>query len=293
MQSLDLIKRRIKTVQTTAKITNAMKLVATAKIKKQMAEFKVVSEFCKVFYDIIEEVTKGLMIEEIFTKPTTNKTLYVLVSSSLGLCGAFNQNVCKMLLEKLQPSDQIVIVGKKGFGYLRSKGFEKNVTDVIEISDTDTDYLEAMPISEKIVHSFITGEVARVELIYTKFVNSILFEPAAIQILPLSQTLFMDNKQGVKKIYTTLTADKKEIQFEPDRIQIIKNVIPVFVLTMVYAAIAESRVCENGARRNAMETASDNAKELIEDLTLQFNRARQEGITQEINEIVAGAGGGE
>jgi F-type H+-transporting ATPase subunit gamma len=292
MQSLDIIKRRIKTVQTTAKITNAMKLVSIAKIKKQMAEFKVVSDFCKDFYDIIQEVTKGILIEELFPTSKSDATLHILITSSLGLCGAFNTNVCKLLLEHLKPNDKIVVFGKKGFNFLKIKGLEHRVLEMLEISDTDTDYLELLPITDTIIKLFINGEVSKINLVYTKFINAISFNPVCTQVLPLSQELFLEKGQHVKKTYTTLSTEGKEIQFEPNRIRIIQNVLPTYLVTLTFAGIAESKVCENGARRNAMETASDNAKDLIEDLTLQFNRARQEGITQEINEIVAGSGQG-
>jgi F-type H+-transporting ATPase subunit gamma len=293
MQSLDIIKRRIKTVQTTAKITSAMKLVATAKIKKQMNEFKVVSSFCKDFYEIIQEVTKGLLIEEIFNKPKSDATLHILITSSLGLCGAFNTNVCKLLLEHLQPNDKIVVFGKKGYSFLKARGLENQIVEQLEIADSDVDYLELLPVTDKIIRYFVTGEVAKINLVYTKFINSISFNPISTQILPLSQELFLEKGAQAKKSYTTLSGQGKEIQFEPNRVKIIQHVLPTYLVTLAFAGVAESKVCENAARRNAMETASDNAKDLIEDLTLEFNRARQEGITQEINEIVAGSGQGE
>jgi F-type H+-transporting ATPase subunit gamma len=293
MQSLDIIKRRIKTVRTTAKITSAMKLVATAKIKTQMNGFKVVSSFCKDFYDIIQEVTKGLLIEEIFTKPKSDATLHILITSSLGLCGAFNINVCKVLLENLKPNDKIVVFGKKGYSFLKTKGLEKQVVERIEMIESDFEYLELLPVTDKIINYFTSGEVARINLVYTKFINSISFNPVCTQILPLSQELFLEKGVQAKKTYTTLSAQGKEIQFEPNRIQIIKQILPTYLVTLTFAGASESKVCEHAARRNAMETASDNAKELIDELTLTFNRARQENITQEINEIVAGAGQGE
>jgi F-type H+-transporting ATPase subunit gamma len=155
------------------------------------------------------------------------------------------------------------------------------------------DYLEILPTTELIRDAIENGEYKSVHLIYSQFINSLTFRPTDIQLLPLDYTLFQTTNNDDKAQptpYISVTEDNKVIEYEPSKIEILKSSISVYITTLVYAAIAESRVCENAARRNAMETASDNAKHLIDDLITQYNRARQETITQEINEIVAGAG---
>jgi F-type H+-transporting ATPase subunit gamma len=212
-----------------------------------------------------------------------------LVSSSLGLCGAFNINVCKFLLTSLKPTDRVMIIGRKGYSYLKSHGLESQIIGRLDFSDTNLDYLSLLPACESAIEQFSNGEFSSVHLVYTKFINSLTFNPITIQLLPFDSTLFKQSTD--KPTYVDLSNDKKQIDYEPSKEDIIKSALSIFFTTSLFAAIAESRVCENGARRNAMETATDNAKELIDDLTLEFNDARQQNITQEINEIVAGADG--
>jgi F-type H+-transporting ATPase subunit gamma len=212
------------------------------------------------------------------------------VSSSLGLCGAFNINVCKFLINQIQSDDKIIVVGRKGFSYLKTRGFNDRIIDHTDFSDNTLDYLELLPLCEQIISYFNNQEFDEVHLIYTKFINSLTFTPICIQLLPFDSSLFKHPNQ-TKKTNLDLNEQNKEIMYEPNKEDILKSSLVIFVTTSLYAAVYESRVCENGSRRNAMETATDNAKELINELTLEFNEARQQSITQEINEIVAGADG--
>jgi F-type H+-transporting ATPase subunit gamma len=208
----------------------------------------------------------------------------------LGLCGAFNINVCKHLLTNIQPNDKIVVIGRKGYSYLKSHGFADRIIQHVDFSDNFLDYLEVLPLCEEIIANFNSREYESVRLVYTKFVNSLTFNPIDIQLLPFDSSLFKsDKKDKVSRL--DLDEKNKEIEYEPNKQDILSSSLPIFITTSVYAAVYESRVCENGSRRNAMETATDNAKELIDELTLEFNEARQQNITQEINEIVSGANG--
>jgi F-type H+-transporting ATPase subunit gamma len=209
------------------------------------------------------------------------------------LCGAFNINLCKFLLSQINKDDEFIVIGRKGNSYLKSKGYEKQIISNIEVSDKNMNYLEILPTTELILNTMREAKYQSVNLIYSKFINSLTFEPTCIRLLPLDQTMFkpVDKDNKPIDLNVSITEDKKVIEYEPSKIEILKSCISIYTTTLVFAAIAESKVCENAARRNAMETASDNAKQLIENLTTQYNRARQETITQEINEIVAGAGG--
>jgi F-type H+-transporting ATPase subunit gamma len=206
------------------------------------------------------------------------------------LCGAFNINACKYLINKLQPEDDIIVIGKKGYSYLKARDFGSRIVNFGEVSDVNIDYIEVLPISDFVINSFNQGKYQQVHLIYTKFINSLTFDPTSIQLLPIDTNLFKTKETQAKTRYVSLTSDHKEIDYEPSKLAIIKSAIPTFVSSVIFGAVTESKVCESGSRRNAMETASNNAKQLISNLTLQYNRVRQESITQEINEIVAGAG---
>ncbi len=294
MQSLQNIKKRIKSVQTTSKITGAMKLIATANIRKQAKEYNKIASFCKDFYSVIKPLITTTSEVPLVNKGN-DKTLYILISSSLGLCGAFNINITKFLIEKLKSQDEIIVVGKKGFSYLKAKGLANKVKNVIEVSNKNISYLEILPISALILQSFFGDEVGKVKLVYTKFINSMSFEPCEIQILPLDKTLFESEESGKKFItsYDTLNDRKQLVEYDSPKHQILKSVLPSFITTVIYAAVIESLLCESGSRRNAMDTATKNAKELINELVLNFNQVRQEKITQEINEIVAGGAANE
>jgi F-type H+-transporting ATPase subunit gamma len=190
----------------------------------------------------------------------------------------------------MKPNDKIIVIGRKGYSYLKSHGLSEQVIEHVDFSDNVLDYLEVLLLSEEIMSQFNKNEYGSIHLVYTKFVNSLTFNPINIQLLPFDRNLFKLEKEN-KKNNVDLNEQNKEIEYEPNKEEVLKSSISIFISTSLYAAIAESRVCENGARRNAMETATDNAKELIDELTLEFNEVRQQNITQEINEIVAGADG--
>lgn len=288
MQSLENIKKRIKSVQTTSKITGAMKLIATANIRKQAKEYDKIASFCKDFYNIIKPLVSSTDDKQL--NPKNENTLYILISSSMGLCGAFNINITKYLMEKIKPNDRIIVFGKKGFSYLKSHGLDSKVLHTIEVSSKNISYLEILPTSAVIMDMYAKEQFGRIKMVYTKFINSMTFNPIEIQMLPFDKTLF-HNEQSSKTVLTSLdnTNEKKQvIEYESSKHEIFKTILPTFISTIIYAGIIESQLCESGSRRNAMDTATKNARELIDNLVLQFNRARQEKITQEINEIVAG-----
>ncbi|MDE7433746.1 MAG: F0F1 ATP synthase subunit gamma, partial [Mycoplasmoidaceae bacterium] len=147
MQSLENIKKRIKSVKTTSKITGAMKLIAIANIRKQSKEFEKISSFCKDFYYVIKPLIT-VASEHPEVHKDNGKTLYILICSALGLCGGFNINICKHLIERLKPEDRIIVIGKKGYSYLKSKGYSKQIIESIDVSNKNINYLEIVPISE-------------------------------------------------------------------------------------------------------------------------------------------------
>ncbi|GHU33095.1 hypothetical protein FACS1894166_07800 [Bacilli bacterium] len=207
------------------------------------------------------------------------------------MCGAYNMNVCKHLMSIIKPNDKVLVIGRKGFHILKNKGLEKSLIGPMEFSDVGLNYLELLPSSEHVLQMFEKKMISSANIVYTKFINSLSFEPRHMQVLPLQHNLFKPDDQKSNPERVDLTDDYKEIMYEPTKDEILKSSIPIYLTTSIFAAIAESKVCENASRRNAMETATDNADRIMDELTLEYNQARQENITQEINEIVAGADG--
>lgn len=290
MASLINIRKRIHTVHTTSKITQAMKLVATAKIQQQKNEFMRVNGFITELYDIIANLTKSVSYNELFKDKTSKKNLYIVISSSLGLCGAFNINISKFATNQIKSDDEIIVIGSKGYSYLKNKGYYSKIVQNIEVSAGNINYLELFPVTQFIVENFNKEYYNKVFIVYTKYQNSLNFEPTIVQILPFDNALFTNIEKSANKVEKhTELLDGKIIEFDPNKKDILTQTIPFFTSCILVCAITESRLCEFSSRRNAMEKASDNAKELIANLKLEYNRIRQEKITQEINEIVAGS----
>lgn len=285
MQSLDLIKKRIKSIQATRKITNAMKLVATTKIKSQTRSFAAVSFFTREYY----RVFKSLIIREpnldflrLTTKPIQDQDLYVLCTSDLGLCGPFNSNICKHMLAQLRPQDKILVFGQKGVSYLKMHHYGSQIVKTARWDLDANNYYSLLPLSYEILADYSQGKYRQIKVVYTEFKSSLSNAPKTWNILPIWPELFGATKESIVTDPTI---------FEPNAKDIIKAILPVYVSNLIYGSLIESTLCESTSRRFAMEGATKNATELIDNLKIQYNQARQEAITQEINEIVAGATG--
>jgi len=283
MQSLDLIRKRIKSIETTKKITNAMKLVATTKIKSQTNRYKAVSVFCREYYEIFKQlILKQPDLSFLRLRPVTKKkNLYILVSSDLGLCGPYNNNICKHLMEELKPEDDIVVIGQRGASYLKMHGYGKQIVSILSWSlDDDDAYYTLLPVAYQITEKFRNAIYDQIKIVYTEFTTSVSYRTKTWNILPIWPELFGATKEDTTYNFTI---------YEPNAKEIIASVLPVYVSNTIYGALVESALCETSSRRFAMEGATKNATELIDTLKVQYNQARQEHITQEINEIVAGS----
>ena len=283
MQSLDYIKRRIKTVKTTSKITGAMKLIATAKMTKQRNNYEKIKSFFSDFYNLLSNFANSIKVKKI---DESKPILYVLISSSLGLCGAYNSNVSKKLISVLKLNDKIIVFGKKGYSFLKSRNYKDQIILQTEFLEGSS-YLEILPITEVIIQAYKNQEFSCVKLVYTKYVNSMSFNPEIIRILPFDKVLFEQNFTPSNE-YKEKTDLNQVIEYDSTKQQIFESSISIYVSTLIYASIIESMLSETSSRKNAMKSATDNANELINDLQLIYNRLRQEKITQEINEIVGG-----
>ena len=271
-QEVTRIKKRIKSVSGSYKITSAMKLVSTVKLKKWKNKMLANKEYALRIDEIARTIFSS--VEEsknpFFEKKNANKNLYIVLSSSLGLCGAYNSNIFRLADARIKEQDDAIILGNKAISHYQNGVFNKietfkdytNVSDVAMINSI-VDYIR---------NEYLKGTYQEVHLIYTSYKNSLVFHPVDYQILPLKMEV--EKKEGYPPI------------MEPNQEALIDVLIPLYLKNSVYAKFLESEVCEQASRSNAMENATKNAEELLDNLQIEFNKARQAAITQEITEIV-------
>ncbi len=284
MPSLQETKSRLNSVQTTKKITKAMQLVATAKLKRAQSNLESIQEYYTSVYDTFQKLLGNVKdIDKLFPQNPEEAVLHILITSDLGLCGGYNSNVIKLLKDQLKSSkvkdkDKIIVIGAKGFSHLSVNGFSKNIiAKHVGVGD-NPNYDYASKIGVEAISQFLEGKVKAVNLIHTNFINSVTFEAESTQLLPVVAS----NKATLKGM-SVMT------EFEPSSEIVLKNSIPLYITALIFGSMVESKVSEMSSRRTAMENATDNAEELIKFLDLEYNRARQAAITQEISEIVGGS----
>lgn len=277
-QELSKTKKRIESISSTLKITKAMELVATAKLKKWRDRMDnsilYLNQMQSIILSCLVDLDDDLEMPE-FKKYNSNRVLYVVVTSSLGLCGGYNYNIYKFLNERLNKNDKILVIG--------TKGFVKFSQSEVDVDDSYVDVLDRFNYSSTdnlrnyILKEYSTGEFNSVKLIVTTYKNSLTFIPMEIPLLPITN-MKTRNMELVEPI------------FEPSKKELFSLLVPKYLSTLLYGKMVEAIVCEYASRRNSMDNASDNAEELEEKLLLEFNKARQQAITQEITEVVSGAG---
>ncbi len=288
MANLKEIRVRISSVTNTRQITSAMKMVSAAKLKKAQDSIIQLRPYAQKLSEILINISSSLDVgdENIYGKevPVEN-VLIVLVTSNRGMCGAFNSNVIKYAIgtaflsyEKLLKQDHVkfICIGKKGRDYLKNKNFQiiKTYNEILDKPSFD----KVIPIAEEIMQLFITGQYNRILLFYNKFKNAAVQQITEEQFLPVPKREKEDDKE--------LNAD---YIFEPSKEFILKELIPRSLKVEFFKAILDSLASEHGARMTAMHKATDNATDLIRQLALNYNKARQAAITSEILEIVGGA----
>jgi len=306
MPSMKAIKRRRLTVKNIQQITKAMNLVATSKLQRAKTNLADVAKPTKATFDIAyntlsnEEALETSYVER---RKEIKKIAYVLITSNRGLCGGYNSQVCKELVRyaKKKGKDFVIIpIGTKGRDYFRRRN-----GNLIEMPDSSglVTFDEAAKLSKHIVELYDNGEVDEVFVVYTKFISVLNQEPVVKPVLPVSpdflrRVIGEDIRDGEDwenlgffkrpEDSVTQTADL-EVEYEPDLEAVLNSVIPWYLNMYMYAALASSNLCEEAARMTSMDSATNNAGDIIENLTLMFNRQRQSIITQEITEIVSGA----
>lgn len=276
-QELANTKKRIQSVNSTLKITKAMELVANAKLKRWKNKMENITQYLLEMSDIISTCTGSydpfnMSIDELKKYKNTSSKLYIVVTSSLGLCGGYNYNVFKFLNNKIKPEDKVIILGTKGL--IKYSHTDLNLDeDYVSLLDKFDSYASRNLI-DKIINEYKTGKYNEVRLIATEYKNSLTFIPNDIRILPFENK---DNKTN------------DNIMFDPNKEEVLSLLIPKYLDVLMYGKLTEAIVCEHASRRNAMDTATDNGEELSQKLMLEYNKARQQAITQEITEISSAA----
>lgn len=273
-QQLVAIKKRIKSVSGAYKVTSAMKLVSTVKLRRwkdKMLNNKAysleLSSICDEIFGFCEDIESPFIVEN----NKANKDLFIVVSSTLGLCGSYNQNVFKIADKVISPNDDLIILGNKGISHFGN--FSSKIDTVDYSSNIDPNLIKAL--TEYALTNYEKGEYKKVHIIYSTYKNSLSFLPEDFILLPLKKDSAPNN--GIPPL------------MEPTKEKLFRDLIDIYLKSIVHSKLLEAEVCEQAARSNAMENATKNAEDLLGTLNLEFNKARQAAITEEIVEIVAGS----
>ncbi|WP_326495244.1 ATP synthase F1 subunit gamma [Mycoplasmopsis felis] len=281
MPNLNNLKNRISVVSSTQKITNAMELVSTSKLRRLRNEYAQVKSYLDTLQDTFNELIAHVQpndFYDIFPQNNIESSLYIVITSDLGLCGSYNSNIIKLLTEKIKQNDKIIILGTKGVGLVLGSSLKDQVIkSYINIGDK-LSYKLSNEITKMALEYYTDKKISKINLIYTEFINNLTQTPISLQLFPINVNS-----------YSKTQNQTDSIEFEPNAETVLLETIPMFISSMIYCLSANSKISEMASRRNAMENATSNAGDLIKDLKLEFNRQRQGIITQEITEIVAGA----
>ena len=281
-ENMQDIKRRIKSVTSIEHITSAMKLVSTAKLRKAKATFERTIKYFNFIIESIESVFNdaGEVPEKYLPgSREIKKTCYIIITSCKGLCGSFNSNVIKEAEREIAIGAEkpaIIAIGTKGRDYFSKRGYDIH-SEYIMPPETIS-FLDTREISRPVIDMYDAGEIDEVKLIYTSFISTLERKVKCLTLLPFTIERDPD-----------MAPQRREVEYEPSVEGVFNYLVPKYVEIQVYGAVVESAACEHAARMMAMESATDNAREMLGDLSLFYNRARQAAITDEIIEIVAGS----
>lgn len=281
MASMRDIKRRKESVASTGQITKAMKLVSTVKLQKAKARAESNKPYFTMLYDTICSILArtGTIDHRYLRESDSKRKAVIAITSNRGLAGGYNNNIVKEITAAFAPEDtDIYAVGNKGLEGLSRKGYHI-IEDYSEVMNEPL-YADAIHIGKNVLASYENGEVGEIYLAYTGFKNTVVHEPKLIKLLPISVEEIMKDVE-----IDTLTL----MNFEPEADEALDMIIPKYMNNIIYGAFVEAIASENGARMQAMDSATKNAEDMIDDLSLKYNRARQSSITQELTEIIAGA----
>ena len=286
MPNLKEIRTRIKSVKNTRQITKAMELVAASKMKKAQQSALSGQPYAALLAETLAHISTR--IEELdhpfFEEREVKTRGIILVTTDRGLCGPLNGNLIREV-QKIEGAAKFVSIGRKGKQFL-SRSSRELLAD-FEIGDS-VQYTKIKQVTEFMIEKYLAGEVDTVEVWYPRFINILIQLPTTAKLLPIAGLDEMITElRGKNAKPFEASDDDRNFNFEPDPKTILNDLLPLFVIRQVYQAVLSARASEHSARMVAMKTAKDNANKLLDDLTLQFNKARQAAITQEILEIAA------
>ena len=280
MASMRDIKRRKSSIQSTQQITKAMKLVSTVKLQKAKNRAEETNPYFNHMYQTVVSMLQrsGTIMHPYLKAGASQKKAIVVITSNRGLAGGYNSNVVKLVTESGFPKEDVKIyaIGSKGKETLERRGYEI-AADYSGVMESPA-YEDAAAVCSQVLQDFGAGEIGEIYLAYTHFKNTVSHEPTLMKLLPIE----IDKEE--------ITEDSKILMnYEPNDEEALDMIIPKYITSLFYGALVEAVASENGARMQAMDAATSNAEDMISDLSLKYNRARQGSITQELTEIIAGA----
>jgi len=283
MASMKAIKKRITSVNNTKKIMKAMNLVAASKLQKAKVRLDDIRPMYNDIKKVMENIRAGISDEmqvPFADEREVKNIAYIVLTGDRGLCGSFNATISKEALayvEALKEKNaKIIAVGSKGWDYFRRRG--KEIVFRCEGASEATAFADAEALGIKVAEMYTAGEVDEVYIVYTHFESVLTHIPYIERLLPLKMAASEDFDPG-----------SFTMSYDPDIETFIANAVPMYLSITIFGAMMESAVCEQASRMTSMDSATRNATEILEDLTLEYNRKRQSMITQEITEIVSGA----
>ena len=286
MASMRDIKRRRESIQSTEQITKAMMLVATVKLQKARQKAEASRPYTNALYRTVGEILRRTdeTAHKYLRHPDEGKKAVILVSGNRGLAGGYNMNVVRQVLDRpFDPENTVIYtIGKKGQEMLRARGYEC-ADDWSEVVNAPL-YKDAISITQTILDRFESGGISEIWLAYTEFKNTVVHVPKCVRMIPVAAE--------DENVASAMAEEREEsllpMNYEPNDEEVLNRLIPQYMASVLYGALLQAVASENGARMTAMDNATDNAEEMIDKLGLQYNRARQGSITQELTEIIAG-----
>jgi len=275
------IKRHIKGINSIKQITKAMELVASARLKRARDRLQMTRPYYNTVYESIMEVLNQVgNVDHPYLKVRDVKnSLYIVVTADRGLAGGFNSNINRLVESEIKDNKDnvsLIVVGTKGRDYFKKRDYNI-VADFVGMTENPS-FAHARNIANIVLEAYRQGQVDEVKIVYTEFISTITQKPKVLKLLP-SDSLKAEGKREKRAI----------VEFEPSSDEVLDYLIPKYIQSVVYGALVESACSQQGARMTAMKNATDNAEEMIDNLQLTYNKARQAAITTEITEIVSGA----
>lgn len=285
MASMRDIKRRKASIHSTGQITKAMKLVSTVKLQKSRTKAESSKPYFDLMYATIASMLErsGNMDHKYLRAGDSTKKAVIAITSNRGLAGGYNNNIVKLVTGEadLKPENTIIYaIGRKGRDGFVRKGYQI-AADCSEVINSPV-YQDASDLTRELLGAFGRNEIGEIYLAYTSFKNTVVHTPKLVKLLPFSMEEAAEDAGEARGAVALMN-------YEPNAEEVLDMIIPKYMSSLIYGALLEAVASENGARMTAMDSATNNAEEMLEKLELQYNRARQGSITQELTEIIAGA----